>query len=263
MTKKFSLVLVLSFFICSALSGCGLFESEESYKKDAVAIEDYQEFSRQPDIYKDKQVLLTQRVNHVIQNGKKAELITTPFKSDPLLINYEMKDGERQIQTGDVIRIWGTFKQFSSKKLIDFLPESKVIEIDAKYISLTTWGFIDNIVGQTFLRATTEQNQKLLLAVSAKKITPDALEWHGYITFDNQNFPVQGIVNDAGIGSFEYLDSKKNPTGAKGTLKITDQKKIEIQTDQAEIQVPKGFAQFNKPAELITVTLPAGTYNFN
>lgn len=262
MTKKFSLVLILLVFICFALSGCGLFESEESYKKNAIALDNYQEFSRQPDNYKDKKLLITQRISNINQNGNKVELITTPYKSDPFVIHYEMKDGERQMQTNDVVRIWGTFEQISSKKLVDFLPAGKVIEIDAKYIAQPAWGFIDSPAGQISLHGNTEQNQPLKLAMSLKKINQDSLAWDGYIMFNSEFFYIQGNINDTGDGTFKYVDSNGNASGATGTLKIIGKKSIELQTEQTALQVSKGYAQFGKPADLVTITFPAGTYTF-
>jgi hypothetical protein len=243
------------------VSGCG--KSEEEYKKAAVAI-NYDEFERKPESYKGQTILLANTINNVKENGKEVELLIGD--KIPILAHYTLKDKEEKLVENETVRIWGEFKKVSTKKITDTMPETSVIEMDVKYISLPVWTFLVGRRGHN--NWTTEKNgevnpldsESMQLSLSGGKINADNIDIKGIIALKGAYFHFKGSINDNGIGEFEYNDQKENSIGVKGKIKINNKNEIEIETPNIEQERSDDLPDSDTSEDKSTVKIENGTY---
>lgn len=259
---RYLLFLILGLSIL--VSGCG--KSEEDYKKTAVPI-NYEEFARNPDSFKDKVILFTGNVNNVKENGKEVELLFISGKT-PILAHYKLKDKEERIVANDTVRVYGEFQKVSSKKLVELAAETSVIEVDAKYILRPSWGFMATMFSHNAWTTKEDGNVNPLdskstqLSLSVKKINPDNIDITGTVNLQNAYFNLKGIIDDSGIGEFEYVDKEGKGLGIKGKIKINNKNEIELETAKIQQEIPVGFLHFGGPQDTTTVTIDSGKYIF-
>ena len=282
-TKKHVLLFVMVIAICAFMSGCAFMSSastglENTYKTDAVFIDDIQSFMNNPDNFKGRKIQLTLTVYDVHENGKDVNIYASPGGLDldgqMILFHYKMKDSDQKINKGDLIRFYGVYKGRSDSKEIAVMGQpQKVIECDAKYISKPIWGDLYDMsqVTKKHLVAT-KDGRKVVFAFMkplVKATSVDIAAGAVGITSDQNTtngitgaIKFKGSITDTGEGEFQYLDNDGNPTGATFSLKLADLKSGTISTDEVAATYKTGnpFDSFSDPQEGVAV-LKAGSYD--
>jgi len=261
LNNRFRCVFVFIFILgcCLILTGCG--KSEEEYKKAAVTM-NYDEFVRKPDSFKDQPIAFIGSVQNVKENGKDVDLLFLLGKT-PILAHYKLKDNEERIVAHDTIRVWGEFQKVSSQKLSELSSETSVIEIDTKYILRPKWHFLKDLFGYNTWTTKEDGNvnpmdtKSLQVSISANKVNSNNVEIEGTMHLNSTYFPFKGIIDDNGVGEFEYVDKQKVGTGKKGKLNIINRNEIEIETVSFEQEVTR---LFGNQKELVKVE--SGKYLF-
>jgi hypothetical protein len=275
-------LVVLIIIACGIFTGCSstgaALESEDSYKNEAVFVSDVKTFTQNPDQYKGKKVQIALNVYDIKENGKDVNIYASPggldLNGQIFLFHYKMKDGDKKFEKGDLLRFFCEYKGLSESKEIAVMGEpKKVIECDAAFIEKPLWGDLYDLstTPKKHMIANVD-GRKVIFAFSKPVLTADSIDiTEGAVGIPPEQSVVvdamgtmkfKGSIKDDGEGEFQYIDKSGNPTGAKFTLKFSDQKTATLETDKISVSVKQNnpFSPFINNAD-VPATLNAGTYD--
>ena len=108
--------------------------SEADYKASCNSYS-YEELARNPEAYKNKNIVLKGEVVQVIENGKKLELriYMDGVFDDTIYVTYTLKNGEERILEDDILNIYGSFEGLLTYETV-LGANVTVPYVDAKYI---------------------------------------------------------------------------------------------------------------------------------